>query len=121
MWREGEGKPHQTAEPPVSASILANLLRWRRKMRSKRRNRGLQVRAGLICAGTKDARDSTLRWLTRSNSIRRSNAFERMMGNRARIFSRTFGKSDAIRITFLVSQPGNGRGSEIVSDNSTRR
>jgi hypothetical protein len=26
MWREGEGKPHRTAEPPVSAYILAKQL-----------------------------------------------------------------------------------------------
>jgi hypothetical protein len=44
MWREGEGKPHQTAKPPVSASILANLLRWRRKNAVEARDRGRQVR-----------------------------------------------------------------------------
>ncbi len=38
----------------------------------------------------------------RSNSIRRSKALERMMGKRARTFSRTVRKSDAIKTTVLM-------------------
>ncbi len=51
--------------------------------------------------------------LLRSNSIRRSNALERKMGKRARTFSRSFRKSDAINDVFIVCQPGNARGSAI--------
>src|SRR5205085_522195 len=69
---------------------------------------------------TTASRDET-RLPARSNSIRRSEALERMMGKRAKIFSRTFGKSDAINTTFFVCQPGNGRGSAMASDRKIRR
>ena len=57
---------------------------------------------------------------SRSNSIRRSKALERMMGKRAMTCSRTVRKSDAIKATFFVTF-GNGRGSAMVSFRKTRR
>ena len=76
--------------------------------------------SGLSGAEMNTGRDKARRGLPRSNNIRLSKALERIMGKRAKTFSRTVRKSDAIKATF-TNAFGNGRGSAMVSFRKTRR
>src|ERR1700742_826483 len=101
MWREGEGKPRPGGETPgfrchFGRSTRIAAARGRKRDGTVDSQVRERVSSGLSGAETSPGRGETLGWLPRSNSIRRSNAFDRMIGNRARIFSRTFGKSEAI-------------------------
>src|SRR5262249_34074411 len=124
MWREGEGKPLGRQNHCFCRNFgrVTAMASGDYRLRTEPTLDQDAAASGLSGADTSTGRGgATLRWLLRSNNIRRSKALERMIGKRAKIFSRTFRKSDAISTTFFVSQPGNARGPAIVSDRKTRR
>src|SRR6266566_5456870 len=125
MWRDGEGKRGCGWSTGFRAQTEADAQHLLANWPFRGGNRGrIGQEFGTIEARSNEvttASGGVWRLPARSNSICRSEAVERMMGKHAKIFSRTFRKSDAINTTFLLGQPGNGRGSAMVSDRKTRR
>src|ERR1700676_4169033 len=125
MWREGEGKRGRGRNQRFRRSFSAPDGRLRGMTERIHRlgpvRPGRFQELGTIEVGSKveitaSWKESRSRW----NSIRRSNALERMMGKRVMTFSRTVRKSDASNDTF-GKKPGNERGSAMASLMKTRR